>query len=168
MHLIIDGMDFDVRVGVRRTSEMKLSEISGLMLNRRVFNDVLGQYLSYEIDLTYPLYDQGKYASLYEILTKPVDAHVFVLPYNKETVTLTASVETVEDELLEMEDGRTFWRAARFAIIAAGPTKEMSLDEVIARGMTPLPPISSPEVGDAYVYTATGWQRLTDADDTAY
>ena len=159
--LTIDGINYDVKVSISRSSEMKRSEISGLMLDNSYFLDILGQYLVYEIDLLYPLYNQGKYADLYEVLTAPVDAHEFVLPYNESTVTITASVETVRDELLEFDNGRHFWRAASFAVESIAPTKEQTLGQVIARGRTPLPDIASVQIGDTYTYTANGWQKVT-------
>lgn len=169
--LTIDGIDYDVKVDVRRTAEITPSDISGLMLDKSYFNDVLGTYMAYEISLLYPLYNQDKYARLYEALTEPVDGHDFILPYNNSTLALTARVETVEDEVLELNDGRVFWRSCRFAVIGNGPTKTMSLSEVITRGRAPLPDISEPHIGDSYTYTVNGWmpaQQYPDADNIAY
>ena len=43
--LTIDGVVYDVKVDVRRTAEMTASDISGLMMDKSYFNDVLGTYL---------------------------------------------------------------------------------------------------------------------------
>lgn len=169
--LTIDGIMYDVKVDVRRTAEITPSNISGLMLDKSYFNDVLGTYMAYEISLLYPLYNQNKYAALYEALTEPVDGHDFILPYNNSTLSLTARVETVEDEILELDNGRIFWRSCRFAVIGNGPTKTMSLSEVITAGRAPLPNISEPQIGDSYTYTADGWVpaiSYEDVDDTAF
>lgn len=168
--LTIDGVEYDVKVGIRRTSEMRISDISGMLLDKSIFTDMFGQYLVYEIDLLYPLYNQTKYAALYEALTEPVDAHQFVLPYNNGTVTLTASVDTVEDEVLEFDNGRTFWRSARFMLNPAAPTKTMSLSQVITRGRAPLPDVATPSEGDTYVWINGEWLMTSyaDADNISY
>lgn len=169
--LTIDGIMYDVKVDVRRTAEITPSDISGLMLDKSYFNDVQGTYMAYEIRLLYPLYNQDKYARLYEALTEPVDGHDFVLPYNNSTLALTARVETVEDEVLELDNGRIYWRSCRFSVIGNGPTKTMGLFGVITRGRAPLPDISEPKIGDSYTYTADGWVPATsyeDVDNTAF
>lgn len=166
----IDGMRFDAKCEVLRTAEMTPSSISGLMLDKSYFNDVIGTYLSYEVTLKYPLYDQDVYARLYELLTAPVDGHRFVVPYNQATIEVTARVTEATDEPLEMDSGRTFWRQLRFTIAANHPSKQLSLGEVLARGRTPLPELSEVQVGDTYTYTSTGWVKMdyADADNLYY
>lgn len=168
MNLIIDGVTYDVKCSIRREGDVRDSEISGEMLDGSMFHDVLGTYYDYEIDFLYPLYDQGKYAAIYEALTEPVDGHAFVLPYNEDNIILTAKVEPVADEIVEMDSGYKYWRALRFALTSNAPTKELTLSEVITRGRAPLPDVASAQIGDTYTYTADGWVRVTDADDTAY
>ena len=155
--LRIDGVEFDVKCEIKRVAEISASYISGLLLDKSYFNDVLGTYLEYEIRLTYPLYNQGEYASLYEMLTMPVDAHAFVLPYNTGTISLTARVETISDDLLVFENGKKYWRNCTFSIISNGPSKEQTLESAIQRGLTPLPDVASPNIGDTYTFTSNGW-----------
>ena len=162
MILRIDGVEFDVKIRLTREAEIKESDISGYMLNRVYNKDVLGTYMKYTVTFDYPLYDQSKYAALYEMLTQPVPTHLFVLPYNQSTVTLTATVEPITDEVLEFENGDIYWRACSFAIVGANPTKQMTLQEAIARGVVVLPPVTNPEVGDKYEWTGTTWQKVVE------
>lgn len=169
--IIIDGITFDVKAEITREAMVTASEISGLMLDGSYFNDVLGTYMQYDVRLTYPLYDQNKYAALYEKLTEPVEAHAFILPYNNSFIALTARVETIQDALLEFENGRQFWRDCSFAITANAPSKSLSLSEVITRGRTPLPDVAQPAEGATYTYTNGQWvpaQTYADADTTNY
>ena len=171
MEIIIDGITFDVMADVQRTADVLPSDISGMLLDGSYFNDVIGTYYSYDVTLKYPLYNQGKYFNLYEMFTQPVDGHTFVLPYNNETIQLTARVETVTDRWIETDSKFTFWEAFRATIISNAPSKSMSLQQVISRGLTPLPDAQSPNVGDTYTFTANGWEatgEMTDADTTAY
>lgn len=168
MILTIDGVEYDVKCRVRRSGDVRDTDISGEMLDGSYFHDVEGTYYDYELTFLYPLYDRSKYAAIYEVLTQPVDGHSFVLPYNNSTISLTAKVDLTDDELLELENGTQYWQALRFALTSNAPSKEMSLSEVITRGMTPFPEISSPQIGATYTYTVNGWQAVQDVDDTAF
>ena len=156
----IDGLEFDALCEVVRTAQITPSSISGLMLDKSYFNDVIGTYMSYDVALKYPLYDQDIYARFYELLTAPVDGHRFVVPYNQATIEVTGRVTEVSDSQLKMDSGRVFWRELNFTIVANHPSKEMSLGETLARGRAPLPELAAVETGVIYMYTSTGWVRL--------
>lgn len=169
--LTIDGVEYDVKCEIVRTAKISASDISGLMLDKTYFNDVLGTFMEYEIAFTHPLYRQGTYSEIYEALTKPVPYHTFELPYNQATVQLTARVEVVEDEFVKLENGMVFWKNLSFVVISSAPTKTMSLTEAISNGLPPYPPVENPDVGDAYQYFDDGWEEidgLPDADGIAY
>lgn len=171
MNLIIDGVSFDVKAEVQRTGEIVSSDISGQLLDGSYFNDVIGTYYTYDVTLKYPLYSRGKYANLYEMFTQPVDGHQFTLPYNTGVIQLTARVERVSDKWVEPDGADAYWEAFRASIIANGPTKQQTQAQAIARGLTPLPDVASPAIGDTYTYTTNGWEEtsaLPDADTTAY
>lgn len=166
----IDGIAYDVKAEVHRTAEIKLSDISGTMMDGSFFGDVLGTYMVYSVTLKYPLYNQDRYASLFEVLSQPVDGHVFVLPYNQSEITVTARLESVPDEFEEMDSGRKYWKGLAFEIIANHPSKSMTLGQTITRGRAPLPEVASPSVGDTYTWNGSFWgvTSYTDADDISY
>lgn len=163
--LRIDGVDYDVKCEIVRTAEITASDISGLMLDKSYFNDVLGTFLQYDIDITHPLYNQGKYWSLFEVLTDPVEAHEFVLPYNGGVIKITGRVTTASDVQVQLESGRTFWKDLKFTVIANHPTRALTLTETLTRGRAPLPEAASPAIGDSYIYTAEGWVEAETYDD---
>ena len=167
--ITIDGLQFDAECEVTRTAEMTPSSISGLMLDKSYFNDVIGTYLSYDIELKYPLYDQDIYARLYEVLNAPVDGHRFAVPYNQATIELTGRVMSLSDNQVRLDSGRPYWRRLRFTIVANHPSKQMSLGEVLVRGRSPLPELAAVQEGDIYTYTSTGWVKTNYADaDSRY
>ena len=159
--LTIDGITYKVKCDIQRTAEVTASDISGMMLDGSYFNDVIGTYLQYYITFTYPLWDRDKYASIFEVLTQPVDGHTFVLPYNNSTVQITGMVEEVSDEYIKLEHGRSFWKSTKFRVTALHPTKQATLSDVLTRGRAPLPDVAAPEIGDTYTYTADGWEKVT-------
>ena len=169
---IIDGLTWDIKCDIKRVAEIKASEISGLMLDKSYFNDVLGTYMSYEITLPAPMYLQDRYATIYELLSNPADGHVFVIPYNEGYITITARVEKIEDVYAEIPGGRwTYWKETKFTVVANYPSKALTLGETVVAGRAPLPPVSDPQIGDAYTYTAAGWVPspvYDDADDNYY
>ena len=156
----IDGIQYNVECSIDREAEVKLSDISGLLLDGAIFNDVLGTYMTYDIKLTMPLRNKDRYAALIEQLTEPVDGHVFVLPYNNGTIQVTGLVEDPADVWEKLPSGYTFWKGLKFTVRSNHPSKQMSLGEVIQRGLTPLPDVASVEIGDTYTYTANGWIKV--------
>lgn len=167
----IDGVEYRVKCVATRGAELRESDISGLMLNGRIFRDVLGTYFAYDIELEMPLKNKGRYANLIEQLTEPVDGHVFVLPYNTETLELTGKASDIMDVWKQLPSGYTYWDGLKFTVEPNGPTKTLSLRQTIRRGMTPLPDVYDAQIGDTYTFTADGWEAASsypDADTTAY
>ena len=153
----IDGIPFDVDCEITRVAEVSASSISGQMLNGMLFYDIIGTYLQYDVRLKRPLYNRATYSALYEKLTEPVAAHTFVLPYNNTTVTVSAYVESVSDEILTLENNSIYWKNPRFTIISVYPTKAPALSGAIAYGLPPLPNDVAPETGDTYTWNGSEW-----------
>ena len=164
----IDGSEWPVPCSVERAANVTPSEISGLMLDRTYFNDVIGTFMEYDIQIAVPTNMQNEYATLYETLTMPVDGHRFVFPYGKGTIEVTARVSNVTDSLVYVSSARQYWRGVRFKATANHPSKEMGLGEVISHGRSPMPDDVEIPVGDAYIKTSSGWSELDDADEKRY
>lgn len=166
--ITVDGITWPYPCDIERVAEMTPSEISGMLLDNTYFNDVLGMFMRYTVKLAVPLNAMDAYFQIYEALTSPVDGHAFVLPYNGSTISITGRVGNVSDVYVRMANGGIYWKGIQFEVTSNAPSKQMSLGEVIRRGLTPLPDIASVEIGDTYTYTASGWVKVTDADDTGY
>lgn len=167
----IDGVEWGLPCNIERTSVVNDTDISGKLLNGTYFHDVDGTYMRYEITVCPNPHQMGEYYTMYEILTQPVDGHVFVLPYNNDTIEVTGKVEQPRDVYIRMPGGGVYWKGLRFTVTANAPSKYMSLSEVISRGLTPLPDAQSPNVGDTYTFTVNGWEstgEMPDADNIAY
>lgn len=166
----IDGVDFKGICDISRIATIKASEISGLMLDKTYFNDVLGTYMQYDITIALPLYDKNAYDEIYELLTQPIDGHVFTMDYGQTQIQITGRVESVKDKLVRARGGDGYWDGLQFSAIANHPTKTMTLGEAISIGMTTPPQGVDAAVGDLYEYTQAGWvQRYyPDADEVYY
>lgn len=169
--LQIDGLIYDVKCEITRIAEIVDSGISGKLLDRTIFHDVDGTYLEYDIRFTFPLYDQNRYSAIIEKLYEPVASHEFVLPYNQEAIMITAKVDVVSDDVLELEDGTRYWRNTRFTLSSNAPIKRPTLGGVISAGMPPTPNISAPAVGDTYTWNGSEWAPYVappDADNVPF
>ena len=169
----IDNTIIRLPAKIVRSAQMTPSEISGMMLDKSYFNDVIGTYMSYTVAVVVPLGKEGLYDILYEILTDPVDAHSFVFPYNQTSINITGRVENVTDELYKEIGGKNIWRKTQFTVIANHPSKAYTLSEMINRGLTPIPNVSEPEADAVYEYDPEqGWIELDapypDVDEVAY
>lgn len=166
----MDGLRFDWPCDVTRAARMQPSEISGLMLDGRWFNDVLGTYMRYSVRVAVPLGAGEDYARFYDALTDPVESHRFTLPYDRGEIAVQGRVEQVEDSFVRLSGGDLHWRGVRFDVIANHPSKELGLDAVIRRGRSPLPNVAAPETGACYRFDGARWTAVdyAEADERRY
>ena len=163
----IDGILWNVESKLTRVAEMTESEISGMMLNRQYFSDVIGTFMSYDVDLIVARNMCDSYSALYEVLTAPINSHTIVVPYKQGVVTINGRITNVKDTYLKGKNN-TYWIGISFRMISNAPTKQESLDTIIARGFSPLPDESDVNPGAAYIYTINGWEEIEDADNNYY
>lgn len=170
MSFTVDGIEWDVPCKIERVAEVTASEISGMLLDKTYFNDVLGTWLRYTVSLAVPIGREREYTLLYETLADPIDAHSFTFPYNQGDISVTARVEVISDEYVRNPSGGRYWRSTSFQAVSIAPTKTYSLDEAITRGLAPLPQEGGAQVGDMFEYTSSGWEQVSfdDADGIYY
>lgn len=166
MQFIMDGIAWSVPCDISRASEMRVSDISGWMLNGRKFNDITGTYLVYTIKLAPNPQTMGEYYALYEAINEPISGHTFVMPYNESTVTVLGDISNIRDGAVEI-GGENYWKGVTFSVEAIAPTKQPTLSGVITRGRPPFPDEAQPQVGDMFTYTEQGWSKTSfqDADN---
>lgn len=163
----IDGITWQYPCQIERTAEMTASEISGLMLDKTYFNDVIGTWMKYNLTLAVPFGKESDYYAIYDALTEPVEGHTFSFPYNNGTIALTGRVTSVSDVWVRMPNQKNYWRGTRFEIISNHPSKTKGLEETILRGITPPPNVLTEAplaIGDVYQYTNQGWELLDIVD----
>ena len=123
----IDSVRYDMPCSIERTAEVRPSDISGMLLDKKYFNDVLGTYLKYTISIAIPKGQENDYSQLYEILTNPVASHTVNCPYNQTRKTIVGRIESVSDSYYREEDGIHIWRRTKFDIISNEPYKVNTL-----------------------------------------
>lgn len=171
--IVIDGYRWPVPCDIEREAEMTPSSISGMMLDRSYFNDVLGTFMRYDVTLAVPPELERRYSALYETLTDPVDGHTFTLPHGQSKITVTGRVESVKDRIIYTVSHKQYWMGISFSIIANHPTKKETLEGVLARGRSELPPQSALATGSTYILTNDGWypyetQEYPNGDEVRY
>lgn len=137
----IDGTVWNVPCQIEREAQMQASEISGMLLDRTYFNDVLGTYMSYNVTLAVPFNKISLYYAIYEKLTDPVEAHIFVLPYNASTITLSGRVESVSDSWVRMPGDENYWKAISFTMTAINPSRSYTQAQAVSRGRPIVPTV---------------------------
>lgn len=166
----IDGLRFDWPCDITRTARIRPSELSGIMLDKRWFNDVLGTYMTYSVSVAVPMGAGEDYERLYDALTLPVEGHRFTLPYDRGEITVEGRVEQVSDVYVRLPGGDLHWRGVRFDVVANHPSREMALEQVLERGRSPMPNIAAPAEGDSFSFVEGRWTRVdyADADEIRY
>ena len=160
MFFSVDGIPWNFGCTIERIAELKSSEISGMLLNRSYYHDVLGTYLSYNIRIEVPRGQEKQYFSFYEAITKPVGTHSFVVPYNDKEITINGRVANIKDIYRKLPSGQVKWHGIAFTIISNTPIKKMSLGEVVASSGFVIPPDTEFTVGGIYLFTANGFQKI--------
>jgi hypothetical protein len=168
-----DSNVWEVPCDISRVAEIRPSDISGALLDRSWFNDVLGTYMQYEVTMVYPPDADGQalYNTIYELLTQPVAGHTFVFPYNSGTIEITGRVQQVSDVYVQLADGLAYWKGIRFTVLANHPSKSQTLEEAIAYGgASVLPESQTIAENDMYEYTSEGWEPVSfdDGDTKRY
>ena len=159
----VDGLEWTLPCDIKESITVHSTDISGELLNGQYFNDVDGTYLSYTLKICPNPHQMGDYYALKSILTQPVDGHAWVFPYMGSTVQITARISsTIDDVWIRNHNGAPCWAGMQFTITANGPTYEQSQAQAIARGLTPLPDVAAPEIGDTYTFTANGWVQVVE------
>lgn len=166
----VDGYEWDLPCTVERTTEIQASEISGLLLDKSYFNDVIGTFLKYDIRIEVPIGREEEYADLYDnYLSQPVSGHTFDLPYVGGMITVVGRIEDISDVYVRLRDGKIHWKGIQFSVIGNHPTKHQTLDGAISTfGVPSLPTETDISVGTIYIYGTDGWDELPDAEDFDY
>lgn len=120
----VDGTSYNFAFGLKRTSRIESSEISGMMLDKTYFNDVIGTYLEYTVQVAIPTAQELNYATFYEAITNPVAEHTFVFPYNNTTATVKGRVDVVSDTYVkDLSSDKKLWRKIAFRVTSNEPQK---------------------------------------------
>lgn len=105
----IDGVGYNVGVvSIHRTANIKDGPNADNALSGKRWRDVQGTFYDYTMEISADGMSREDYDSMYEVLSAPVDSHVLVAPYGQTTISFTAYIEVVEDDVLYMDDG-TAW-----------------------------------------------------------
>ena len=160
----VDDRTWTLPCDIKESINVHSTNISGELLNGQYFNDVDGTFLSYTVQICPNPQRMGEYYELKTILAQPVDGHEFIFPYLGGTVQITGRVSSpIEDIWVRMPGGGVYWKGIKFIITSNGPTYVPDLNKTIQRGLTPLPDVVSPQIGDTYTYTVNGWARVNNA-----
>ena len=117
----IDGVAWSIPCDIKRGADIRESEVSGYLLNREYYADVVGTYLRYEVTLVPDPASMADYYALYELLTQATGDHTFILPYNGTTVTLRGRVSSPSDVYVLRGNGAVYWKGMRFTVTSNTP-----------------------------------------------
>ena len=102
----IDGVGYNVGVvSIHRTANNKDGPNADTALSGKRWRDVQGTFYDYTMEVSADGMSREDYDAMYEVLSAPVDSHVLVAPYGQTTISFTACIEVVEDDVLYMDDG---------------------------------------------------------------
>lgn len=169
MSFTIDGIRWNFPCTIEREAQVTSSDVSGMLLDKTYFNDVLGTWMQYTVAIAIPKGHEDEYTSIYEALSDPVSMHTFKLPYNYQDdgIEINGRVQVVNDVYVRLPHDKQTWRKTKFTVIANHPTKGA---EIVDVGYSPFPDTGGVNIGDIYEYTEDGWQEsaYVDGDNEYY
>ena len=105
----VAGVGYNVGVvSIHRTANIKDGPNADKALSGKRWRDVQGTFYDYTMTISSDGMSREDYDTMYEVLSAPVDSHALVAPYGQTTISFTAYIEVVEDDVLYMDDG-TAW-----------------------------------------------------------
>lgn len=123
--LIIDNVDYSDKTvtSIERTATIKDSELSGEMMDGSYHRDIIGTYIDYTMTIVCKVNDPATYSQIFDVLSSPVASHEITAPYNNETMTFEAYIESVSDKLFRKTSDGTIWKDLSVTFKAAAPQK---------------------------------------------
>lgn len=122
--IIIDGIKYDFPCDIDRTARIVSSDVSGMLMNNKEYNDALATYYDYSIKLAIPINKMNEYAAFFEQVSAPVDKYTFTLPYNQGYIDIVGKISSVSDRYFGTRAGVAIWRGVAIEIHALEPSKE--------------------------------------------
>ena len=122
--LKVDGTTYNFPCDIDRQVTLQESDVSGMLMNKRIYHDVIGSYLSYDVTVVIPIGSEEMYAQLYDLLASPVTSHIFTFPYNQREITFEGSISQISDKLYRKVHGTQIWRNISFRVTANQPMNE--------------------------------------------
>lgn len=122
--IAIDGTQYSFPCDITRTARITSSDVSGMLMNKKEYNDALATYYDYNIKMAVPINQMAKYATFFEQLSAPVPSHVFTLPYNQDYIDIIGKINSISDVYYGNRAGVAIWRSISFTIHALEPSKE--------------------------------------------
>lgn len=131
--LTIDGRPFDVGVsGIKRSATIQDGQNEGTAKDYTWIRDVRGTLYDYTVTFnTSAGLTRTDYDDLYYLISAPVEFHTIEVPFGQTTLTFTAGVKTVSDEVIAMDDG-TIWGKLAMTFKPKSPQR---LPEEVSNGV---------------------------------
>ena len=113
-------------VSIKRTFEILDGENAGRLMSGEMERDIIGTYYNYSVEVDASEASAWEYDYLFDVLSRPMDAHMITLPFGQETLTFRAYVTQGSDELVYMANGNNRWGGLSFNFIAMSPQRRPS------------------------------------------
>lgn len=164
MWFSVDGIIWTLPCDIKRSVRVEESDLSGQMISGAMSRDVIGTYFDYDVALVPNPQDMESYYEMFNKLSEPVGGHVFIFPFNGNTIQLNSKVESLKDVYVILPGGGVYWKGIRFSAVSNAPTYVDDGESVTTYGIAPMPDIQDPMIGDTYTYTSDGWRMVVDVE----
>lgn len=125
--ITVNGTHYDVLIhypSVVRSITMLSGSNAGRMIDKSMFNDVVGSSLAYSFTISPDPSDRTDYDALLEVLTNPQNSvSITGLPYGQSTISLVCKVTNIRDEYDGMIGSVRRWKGMQVSVENVIPYK---------------------------------------------
>ena len=119
---MMDGVAYNVRVSkMTRAFSVQDTDKAGRTQDGEMYRDIIGTFYNYSMVVSQMDNDREAFDSFWEAVSKPVESHVCVFPYNQITMTQKMYVTSGEQDLISTTADRTQWGEISLNYIAMSP-----------------------------------------------
>ena len=119
---MLNGKSFNVQVmSLKRTFEVKEAIMAAVTQSGGIYRDPLGTYYNYTITVREKNGDRDALDAFWDEISKPVESHVCVFPYNQSTITQRMYVKNGTQEIRRLYEDGAEWRDITVSFVAQSP-----------------------------------------------
>lgn len=118
----LNGKSFNVQVmSLKRSFEVKDAVSAVVVQSGNIYREILGTYYNYTITVREKNGDRAAFDAFWEEISKPVESHVCVFPYNQSTITQRMYVKSGSQDIGRLHADGAEWRDITIQFIAQSP-----------------------------------------------
>lgn len=119
---LLDGEAYNVQVmSLKRLFEVKEAISAKVTQSGRIYRDLVGTYYNYQITVREKDGDRAAFDAFWDAISRPVESHECVFPYNQVTVSQKMYIKTGSQDISRLYADGAIWKDITVQFMALEP-----------------------------------------------